>query len=248
VAEPFGYTEPYLQIYRPVPRAGPGVCRVCHSGPGNGQHLCPSCLLTTEQVTKPTMTVVPISLYRTPGPLWQVLRAYKDGPAPARAALTTHIAAVIARFTGTHLRCLDGVLGGAADLVTTVPSTRADTRRGAHPLQTAVRSVASLARLHAPLLTGGPAAAGHGQADDRAFRVTQPVHGARVLVIDDTFTTGARAQSAASALHLTGAAAVAVLTIGRVIWPEWNDNCRHIWDRACERPFTFERCCLCQDR
>lgn len=70
--------------------------------------------------------------------------------------------------------------------------------------------------------------------------------GARVLVIDDTLTTGARLQSAASALLLNGASAVAAIVVGRVINPEWNDSCRRIWDEARAAQFSFDHCCLCQ--
>jgi hypothetical protein len=68
-----------------------------------------------------------------------------------------------------------------------------------------------------------------------------------VLLVDDTLTTGARLQSAVSALRRNGAAAVAGLVIGRVIDPDWNDSCRLIWDQARETPFSFGKCCLCRD-
>src|SRR5262249_62149192 len=42
-----------------------------------------------------------------------------------------------------------------------------------------------------------------------------PVPGARVLLIDDTWTTGASAQSAAMALRTAGARSVATVVIGR---------------------------------
>jgi phosphoribosylpyrophosphate synthetase len=67
-----------------------------------------------------------------------------------------------------------------------------------------------------------------------------------VLLLDDTLTTGARLHSAASALRLNGASAVAAVVIGRVINPEWNENCRRIWDQARATQFTFEQCCLCR--
>ena len=245
MADAARYTDPHLTAWRPVPAAGPGVCPVCHSGPPPGRLLCHSCALTTSQVSRPTRLVVPVSLYQVPGPLWQVLRHYKDGPAAARGALTVQIAAILGRFTARHLPCLASPLGGAPDVVTCVPSTRGGQRPGPHPLQTAVTAVTALARLHRPLLAPGPAAAGHNQAGDALFRVTAPLPGGRVLLIDDTLTTGARLQSAASALHLAGASAVAAVTVGRVIWPGRNANCRHIWERASAARFSFSRCCLC---
>ncbi len=246
MADAARYTEPYLGGWRPVPAAGPGVCPVCHSGPPRGHRLCHSCALTTSQVSRPTRIVVPVSLYQAPGPLWRVLRHYKDGPAAARGPLTVQVAAILGRFTARHLPCLASLLGGAPDVVTCVPSTRGGQRPGPHPLQLAVTAVTGLARLHRALLAPGPAVTGHNQAGDATFRVTAALAGQRVLLIDDTLTTGARLQSAASALHLAGASAVAALTVGRVIWPGRNENCRRIWEEASARGFSFSSCCVCR--
>lgn len=247
MADASRYTDPYLPGYRPVPAAGPGVCPVCHSGPPPGYRVCHSCALTISQVSHPIRGVVPVSLYQAPGPLWQVLRCYKDGPRPARGQLTIQVAAILGRFTARHLRCLATLLGGPPDVITSVPSTRGPARPGRHPLESAITAVTALARLHRPLLVPGPAVTGHNQAGDGMFRVTGPLAGERVLLIDDTFTTGARLQSAASALRGAGAAEVAALTVGRVIWPGRNENCRRIWAESCATPFSFSSCCLCRD-
>jgi predicted amidophosphoribosyltransferase len=219
---------------------------VCHSGLPAGRRLCHSCAVTSSQVTHPVRHVVPVSLYRAPGPLWQLLRGYKDGPAAERGLLTVQLAAILGRFTARHLGCLAGLLGGTPDVVTTVPSTRGRARPGPHPLRAAVTAVTALAPLHQPLLAPGPALTGHNQADDATFRVRRPLAGERVLLIDDTFTTGARLQSAASALRLAGAGAVAALTAGRVLWPGRSESCRRIWDEASAEPFSFTTCCLCR--
>jgi hypothetical protein len=116
-----------------------------------------------------------------------------------------------------------------------------------HPLETAVTRVGALASLYAPLLVRGPAHVDHNRADDRAFSVACRLHGERVLVLDDTLTTGARLQSAVSALRLNGASAAAGVAVGRVIDPDWNGNCRRIWDQARETQFSFDQCCLCRD-
>jgi phosphoribosylpyrophosphate synthetase len=138
------------------------------------------------------------------------------------------------------------VLGGGPAIVTSVPSTREMSRLGRHPLETAVTRVGALARFHQPLLARGPAHADHNVADDDVFSVRRRLSGERVLVIDDTFTTGARLQSAVSALRLSGASAVACVVVGRIIDPEWNENCRQIWDQARATPFSFAECCLCR--
>jgi len=239
------YTDPYLHTYTPVPAAGPGVCNVCHSGPRSGYATCYSCSTVGQQVSRPTRSVVPISLYTLNSQLWHVLRYYKDGTGPSTDLLAMQVAAIIARFTTRHLQCVTALLGGEPDVVTSVPSTRARPRPGRHPLETAVTRVSALASLHAPLLRRGPATADHNWADDDAFTVPKRLSGERVLVIDDTLTTGARLQSAASALLGSGASAVVAIVVGRVIDPGWNDNCRRIWDQARETRFSFDHCCLC---
>ena len=240
------YTDPFLQTYTPVPVAGPGVCTICHSGPGPGHAVCYSCTEVMRQVSHPTTIVVPISLYKLNSQLWHVLRYYKDGSGRSADLLSMQVAAIIARFTAQHLRCIAKVLGGDPAVVTSVPSTRASQRPGTHPLETAVARVGALASRYAPLLVRGSAYVDHNRADDEAFTMRRTLSGERVLVVDDTLTTGARLQSAVSALHRAGASAVAGLIVGRVMDPDWNDNCRRIWDQGRETQFSFDECCLCQ--
>jgi hypothetical protein len=241
------FTDPYLHNYTTVPAAGPSVCAVCRSGPRPGYAVCFSCQEVMRQVSHPVLTVVPISLYAVNSQLWHVLRYYKDGSGRSAELLATQVAATIARFTARHLRCVAAAAGGDPAVVTSVPSTRLPPRPGRHPLETAIMRAARLAPRYQPLLVRGPGHADHNQADDDAFTVPRRLGGERVLLLDDTFTTGARLQSAASALRLHGASAVAAVVVGRVINPEWNENCRRIWDQARETQFSFEQCCLCRD-
>jgi phosphoribosylpyrophosphate synthetase len=199
-----------------------------------------------RQVSHPTTIVVPISLYKLNSQLWHVLRHYKDGSGRSADLLAMQVAAIIARFTEQHLRCVTRVLGGDPTVVTSVPSTRASPRPGTHPLESAVTRVGALASRYVPLLVRGSAYVDHNRADDDAFTVRRTLSGARVLVVDDTLTTGARLQSAVSAIRQSGASAVAGLVVGRVIDPDWNDSCRLIWDQARATPFSFDTCCLCR--
>jgi predicted amidophosphoribosyltransferase len=238
------YVDPNLHTYTPVPAAGPGVCAVCRSGPMPGHGVCRSCEEVMGQVSYPATNVVPISLYTLNSQLWHVLRYYKDGSGPGSELFALQVAAIIARFTARHLRCVADLLGGEPDVVTGVPSTRVEGRPGRHPLQTAIRR--ALAPRYASLLARGSGQVDHKLADDDAFTVPRRLAGERVLVVDDTLTSGARLQSAVSALRLNGASAVGAIVVGRVIDPDWNDNCRRIWDRARATPFTFDQCCLCR--
>ena len=237
-------TDPYLDQYTPVPPVGPGVCDVCHGAPRTGYTRCRSCWEVMRQVSRPVSRVVPISLYETTDQLWTVLRGYKDGrTAGQRTRFTLQVAATLGRFLAGHQRCVAGPGEPPWDLLGTVPSTGG--RRGLHPLRNAIRLLsAPLGDREAELLAPGPVRVDHNHADDRGFVVRAEVRGRRVLLVDDTFTSGARVQSAASALQLAGAEVVAVVVVGRVIKPAYNQETQRLWEQARGRRFTFDTCCL----
>jgi orotate phosphoribosyltransferase len=79
--------------------------------------------------------------------------------------------------------------------------------------------------------------------DPRKFNATASLDGVPVLLIDDTWTTGASAQSAAAALRKAGAGSVAAVMIGRYLNRDWHDNDRRL--RRMERQFDWHRCALC---
>lgn len=233
-------TDPYLHIFTRVPPAGPGICPICHRPPNAGFTLCWSCDRTTSQVSRPLQRVVPISLYKVGDQLHTWLRGYKDDRDGAlRARLTTRVAATLGRFLRRHARC---VAPDGWDVVTTVPST-AD-RPGVHPLVRALSLLGPYREEYVPLLAPGPVAIGHNRAHDDGFRMTEPADGRRVLLIDDTFTSGGRVQSAASCLQLNGAKVVAAVIIGRVFDPHFGADAERIWEEARAQLFTFDACCL----
>jgi len=117
-----------------------------------------------------------------------------------------------------------------------------------------VGKVGALARLHRPLLLEAddrlaPVFAGR-RSHRKAFRVRgDGLAAARVLLVDDLFVSGAHVQSAASTLIEKGAAAVVVLVIARLINPASTDPySARIWQESHDRPFSFDRCCVCADR
>jgi hypoxanthine phosphoribosyltransferase len=77
----------------------------------------------------------------------------------------------------------------------------------------------------------------------RKFAAIESLNGESVLLIDDTWTTGASAQSAAAALKQAGAGKVGAVVIGRHVNRDWGENDRRL--RAIPRPFAWERCVLC---
>ena len=74
------------------------------------------------------------------------------------------------------------------------------------------------------LLRRATAPLGHMEPDRQGFVVPAParplLRGARVVLFDDTYVSGARAQSAAATLRLAGAASVAIVVLGHVVRPD----------------------------
>jgi hypothetical protein len=98
---------------------------------------------------------------------------------------------------------------------------------------------------HQTLLKLGDDPVGHNTASDTAFVTTRDVSGARVLVIDDTWTSGATAQSAASALALAGAEVAGIVPIGRIVSPSSSRPEDVAWWEAQQKlPFNFNDCCV----
>ena len=237
-------TDLHLRTYTRVLPRGPGVCDVCHGAPNAGWPRCWSCAQTVRQVSHPIELVVPISLTELPGQLHHVLRSYKrdDYPASVRDGFRQQVSALLARFLWKHGHCVQTVAAEDWDCLTIVPSSQG--RAGDHPLEGAIRLFPSLRDQYRALLTPGTERADHNRASDFAYAVTEDVSGLRVLLVDDTFTSGARAQSAASALQLAGARVVAMVPIGRVIRPEFSTESATLLARARGEPFDFEVCCV----
>jgi hypothetical protein len=191
--------------------------------------------------------VVPIALAISGKQFAHELGQYKNSRRrEVRTKLELGLAAVAERFITKHETCL-AAGPERFDVVTTVPSTR---NRADHPLTTIVGRIMSTTRSrHRSLLDTGSST-----TDDRTFGVDrfsslEPLAGQRVLLVDDTWTTGASAQSAAAALKLAGAKSVAALVFGRRFDAEFRpESSKRYLDRATSRQFDWDACCLCQDQ
>jgi predicted amidophosphoribosyltransferase len=115
-----------------------------------------------------------------------------------------------------HENCFGAVAGVPVTARTVVPSLT--WRCGVHPLASIAESIGVLA---GPALIPGCDARCDRRVRANKFAVKSPseVADRHVLVLDDVWTTGSNAQSAALALHRAGAAAVSVLVIGRWLSP-----------------------------
>jgi uncharacterized protein (DUF169 family) len=54
------------------------------------------------------------------------------------------------------------------------------------------------------------------------------------------YTTGARSQSAASAIQIAGGSVVAIVVIGRRINVDYNEYTERVWNRQQRKEFHFE--------
>jgi len=180
----------------------------------------------------PLAPVVPVRLCPLPSPLYTVLLGYKESPvAEARLRFGAMVRALVRSFLLGHAGRLEATIGGRFDLVALVPSTH---RPGIAPLGLVdglghdVAAAVPAARWVADLLQradspGGPPPVAHMRPDPAAFSVgarsRTAVEGARVLLLDDTYVSGARSQSAAAALARAGARCTLIAPLGRVLRP-----------------------------
>ena len=172
---------------------------------------------------------MPVHLCPVPGPLYTVLMGYKESPvAEARRRFTARVGELFSTFFAEHRTCLVAAMGGGVDLVVPVPSSsrpgRASLERAEGLGDLAVATLGGGARWVPPLLRRSSGEIGHMHPNAQAFAVPDSwlptVKRSRVLLLDDTYVSGARAQSAAAALRLSGARAVLIVPLGRVLRPE----------------------------
>jgi len=191
--------------------AWPGLCASCRGPARLGDARCFQCDLHAQCAPGSLADlVVPVAYAGKGGPHARNLWLYKSDQAGAGAAAAI-LRAMLVVFLRDHGPC---VWASARMTVPThlavVPSGRG--RRGPHPLRALLAPC--LAMPWAELSSRSRAV--HQSRDLDPDRYDAPrLPGARVVLMDDTWTTGASAQSAAMALRLAGARSVAVIVLGR---------------------------------
>lgn len=196
-------------------------CDVCGTPTSSGFDDCYCCSTVRAQLATSLVPVATVGDYVVGDATHRLLRGYKDGPTSAHCHLR---AGAIARRVENWLdeRVADASWLSHWEVVTAVPSSH---RPGESPAGSLATRVPQLAARYRSLLEPGPAPTGHLQAARRGFAVMASVdadwlHRQRVLVFDDSLTTGARAQSAAFAIRSAGTTVVGILAVGRARrWP-----------------------------
>src|SRR5689334_9000192 len=192
------------------PRRGPDVCGTCLNFT-NGYGRCYACAHGQSVLD----ALAPISYSIAREQLHHALWSYKHLDGAVARRLGAILAAILWRFLTDHEQCLATAAGtGRFDLVTTVPSSD-QARDEHHPLRWIVGELVAPTRdRHRRLLTPTNVELVPRTFSDSKFETTRGLRGESILLIDDTWTTGASAQSAAAALKAAGAGPTAAVVIG----------------------------------
>ncbi|MFC9971695.1 hypothetical protein ACFVH6_12450 [Spirillospora sp. NPDC127200] len=202
-------------LRNPVRRAQ-ATCRVCAT-PVAGFPHCYEC--NQHRVHRGLADAVAPVTYAVGGSQsGYVMRGYK---APRRLDAHYSVVATLMIFALLrHARCSEAAANAEVTHWASVPSLPA--KPGEHPFHRIVKN-------HAPGVEA-PLRAAERTTDKRAVNAnhfaldgTLPP-GAHVLLLDDTWTKGGHAQSAALALRKAGAEKVSVLVAARWVNPGYRDN------------------------
>ncbi|MBF6365932.1 amidophosphoribosyltransferase [Nocardia puris] len=213
----------------------PDVCGICR-GP-SGEALCAKCAAARnvfgDQLADRTVLLTyavgnhPAGRHQSAHHML-TYKGYRGQPPAVECA--EDLALMISIVVDMHRSCLQSWLGSPWDSLTFVPSReRPD---ATHP-------VANLANAALPRFTRASAmqkfllTPGDGTYDRHELvadrytvdeRWRSRVHGKHVLIVDDTWTTGASAQGAAIAVKTAGAASATIPCVARWLKWEWGEH------------------------
>lgn len=223
-----------------APRSGPGVCVDCFTFTEPGYSRCLACQRTGRHLS----AMSPIAYSVAGGSLHRAIASYKRDVDPSVEPAVRWLAGLLGTFLPAHEDCLAVVSGVEGfDLVTTVPSQDVGRENG-HPLKRIVGSLVPATRdRYQPLLRRTSVQVEARSFHPERFVALTRIDGARVLLIDDMWTSGASAQSAAASLRRAGAVAVAAVVIGRHLNRDWSQNALRL--KTVAAPLDFTACALC---
>ena len=204
------------------------MCLVCCGPSLPGRRVCFACRWVRLRLDLPLAPVLPARLCPLPSPLYAVLMGYKEAPvAEARHRFAPMVRQLFDDFLADHAPCVTAAAGGPLALALPVPSTarpHGAPLEGLEGLARTVRTRLPAACWSPGLLIRTQAPVGHMRPDAGAFEVPTAVRGAVrgrcAVLLDDTYVSGARAQSAAAALRRAGARGVVIVPLGRVLRPD----------------------------
>jgi hypothetical protein len=214
-----------LDFLRNVVREPMCTCRVCAT-PVGGYPLCWRC--RGHQSFSGLADLVVTLAYAIDGTeSAAVLRNYKNHPLRRERERCGSIVGEVLRLgMFLHERCIGAVVGQAVSARAVIPSLTS--RLGVHPIMSIAESLGLVGDV---VLKPALDVRCDRVVDAEKFVVEGAVTGRHILVLDDVWTTGSNAQSAALALRRAGAAAVSVMVIARWLNPRHPLSPRFIRER-----------------
>lgn len=208
------------------PRESSDVCGTCRSWRSRDYSVCWNCQMAIDEFGMAT-PVLPVTLYEKPSELREWVTFYKS----SRGDLVAQYAQLLRRTLDQFLEVYEAAIQedfGPFDYATPVPS--AGSAEGAVSGLFGSSS-SQLAPLRQSLRFASGALAKPATYDSSWFSVAQDVRGKRIVVVDDVYTSGARAQSAAAALRQNGAEVPLIVVIARRINPDFAPEATAVWQR-----------------
>lgn len=225
------------------------TCPVCCAPKGSGE-LCPKCTEHRAGFGTRLADNVFILTYvrgrQSQGSIHQsahTVRAYKQTPPAPKCA--DDMALMVRAATEIHSDCIEKRSGGPWSVVTFVPSL---SRPGPeHPVAELARQVSRnnngdnrILLDIGPGFTNQPERTVRSDRFDVPERFRQRIRHQNVLLVDDTWTSGAKLQSAAVTLHDAGANFVTALCVARWCRDDWSDH-KELLD-SCDAPYDALIC------
>ncbi|MFC6094846.1 ComF family protein [Saccharothrix lopnurensis] len=233
--------ERYSNVLVAPPSVDTSICRVCRRDTNQFTRCYPCHRHQADFGSELANTVMPISIAVKGDQLARELWRYKNSSIDReRRDFTNGLAYVLAAFLQEHESCLARAAGvDGFEVVTSVPSTRSP-----EPLAGILSGkVGRTSRRFTTLLRR--VAPHEGRLRPDAVIVVGNPAGRSVLLVDDTWTTGASLQSAAVALRRAGARAIAGLVVGRHFDPTYERATAYL-EKVRSRPFDWGVCGLCR--
>jgi len=213
------------------------TCRVC-AAPVDGFDRCWRCE-QARRIGGVADLVAPLTYAIAGTPSAALVRDYKNHP--VRSVRQCHSALIngLVRLGITrHERCIGCAAGLAVSCRLVIPSLTS--RPGRHPFAELAQMVNAASDAVA-LMPAPDARCDRAINDKFVLQPAARLDGQHVLILDDVWTTGSNAQSAALAVRRAGAAAVSVLVVGRWLSPDRRGTANFIATRL-QRDYDPDIC------
>jgi len=192
------------------------TCRLC-AAPVNGFDRCWRCE-QAHRIVGVADVVAPLTYAIAGTQSAALVRDYKNHP--ARRVRENHSAilkSLLRLGISRHERCICRAAGLPVSCRLVIPSLTS--RPGRHPFAELAATINMIS--DAVALVPAPDARCDRAINDKfVLQPTIRLHRRHVLILDDVWTTGSNAQSAALEVRRTGAAAVSVMVVGRWLSPD----------------------------